>query len=352
MSGLSELTAAGARLERGKVGLVYGVWLLFSVIVWSCFVYVTKQVPSLLPWGLLAFVFGLRHAADADHIAAIDNTTRKLINDGGRPVGVGFFFSVGHSTVVVLMAVGLAITAKFVSNNMHIFDKLNTFSTAISAFFLYLIALLNIVILTGVYDAFKAIKNGVVSGDKDIEDLLAKRGLMNRIFGRLFTLITKSWQMLFVGFLFGLGFDTLSEVTLLGIAAGLAAKGMPLIHILILPLLFASGMTLIDTSDGVLMLYAYNWAFMKPIRKIYYNLSITSISVFVAIAIGTVETMQVIATELNLNTPFWNYLQNMSFSDLGYVIISIMVISWISAIAIYKVRQYDTKFDRIEVTAK
>jgi high-affinity nickel-transport protein len=343
---LSKLTA-GARLERGKVGLVYGIWVVFSLIVWSCFTFVIKQVPSILPWGLLAFVFGLRHAADADHIAAIDNTTRKLINDGGRPVGVGFFFSIGHSTVVVLMAIGLAITARFISNNMHFFDKLNTVSTGISAFFLYLIAFVNIIILAGVYDAFKAVRTGIVSNDQDIEDILAKRGLMNRIFGRLFTLITRSWQMLFVGFLFGLGFDTLSEVTLLGIAAGLAAKGMPLIHILILPLLFASGMTLIDTSDGVLMLYAYNWAFMKPIRKIYYNLSITTISVFVAIAIGTVETLQVVATELNLNTPFWNYLQNMSFSDLGYLIIAIMVASWITAVAIYKVRQYDTKFDSI-----
>jgi high-affinity nickel-transport protein len=348
---LPELNA-GVRLERRRVVVVYAVWLLFSLFVWSSFAFVTKQVPSLLPWGLLAFVFGLRHGADADHIAAIDNTTRKLMNDGGRPVGVGFFFSVGHSTVVVLMAVGLSITAKFVSNNMHLFSKLNTISTGISAFFLYVIALINIVILIGVYDAFKAIRNGTISSDKDIEDVLAKRGLMNRIFGKLFTFITRSWQMIFVGFLFGLGFDTLSEVTLLGIAAGLAAKGLPLIHILILPLLFASGVILIDTSDGVLMLYAYNWAFMKPIRKIYYNLSITSISVFVAIAIGTVETMEVTASELNLNTPFWNYFRNVSFSDLGYLVISVLVISWISAIAIYRVRQYDTRFDRIEANAE
>jgi len=158
--------------------------------------------------------------------------------------------------------------------------------------------------------------------------------------------------MLFVGFLFGLGFDTLSEVTMLGIAAGLAAKGMPIIDILIMPLLFASGMTLIDTSDGVLMLYAYNWAFMKPIRKLYYNLSITSVSVFVAIAIGTVETMQVIATELNINSPFWSYLQNMSFSDLGYLIISIMILSWVTAIAIYRIRRYDTKFDNLEASSE
>lgn len=295
-------------------------------------------------------VFGLRHAADADHIAAIDNTTRKLINEGGRPTGVGFFFSVGHATVVVLMAIALSITAKFLSNNMAAFNKLDTFSTGISALFLYLIALVNIVILVGVYGAFKAIRNGSIANEQDIEDLLVKRGLMNRIFGKVFKLITSSWQMLFVGFLFGLGFDTLSEVTLLGIAAGLATKGMPLIHIMILPLLFAVGMILIDTTDGVLMLYAYNWAFMKPIRKIYYNMSITSISVFVAIAIGTVETMQVVATELNLGGPFWSYLQNVSFSRLGYVIIAIMLLSWLTAVIIYKVKGYDSKFDSIGST--
>ena len=162
---MAGLTTAQVKLERRRVGFVYGIWLLFSIAVWLSFTFITSQIPSLLPWGLLAFVFGLRHAADADHIAAIDNTTRKLINDGGRPVGVGFFFSVGHSTVVVLMAIGLAITARFISNNLPLFDKLNTFSTAVSAFFLYLIAAINIGILAGVYDAFKAAESGIVTND-------------------------------------------------------------------------------------------------------------------------------------------------------------------------------------------
>lgn len=342
---MPELINRPAKPKWNGITSIYTILLLFNISAWTIFAVIVKQVPVLLPWGLLAFVFGLRHAADADHIAAIDNTTRKLINDGGRPAGVGFFFSIGHSTVVVLMAIGLAVTAKLLTNNMHFFNKLNTFSTGISAFFLYLIAFVNLIILVSIYDAFKEIKNGNISNEQDIEDLLLKRGMMSRIFGKLFNLITHSWQMLFVGFLFGLGFDTLSEVTLLGIAAGLAAKGMPLIHILILPLLFAAGMTLIDTTDGVLMLYAYNWAFMKPIRKIYYNLSITSISVFVAFIIGTIETMQVIATEVNIQGNFWNKLQNMSFSHLGYIIISIMLTSWVAAILIYKLKGYDTKFD-------
>ncbi|RIV24407.1 HoxN/HupN/NixA family nickel/cobalt transporter [Alicyclobacillaceae bacterium I2511] len=344
---MSKIPNSFTKPKWAKITSIYAILLLFNIVVWITFGFISKQVPALVPWGLLAFVFGLRHAADADHIAAIDNTTRKLINDGGRPAGVGLFFSIGHSTVVILMAMGLAITAKFLTSNMHFFDKLNTFSTGISAFFLYLIAFVNLIILIGIYGAFKAIKNGEIKNDNDIEELLLKRGMMSRIFGKLFNLITHSWQMLFVGFLFGLGFDTLSEVTMLGIAAGLAAKGMPLIHILILPLLFAAGMTLIDTSDGVLMLYAYDWAFMKPIRKIYYNLSITSISVFVAFIIGTVETMQVVATEMDIQGTFWSHLQNMSFSHLGYIIISIMLTSWMVAILIYKLKGYDTKFDGI-----
>ena len=234
---------------------------------------------------MLAYTFGLRHAVDADHIAAIDNVTRKLMQQGQRPVGVGFFFSLGHSAVVVLMSVGVAFAASALTSR---FDSMKAvggiISTSASALFLFAIAFINILVLISVYRTFQAVKRGEPFAEDDFDILLNKRGFLSRIFRPLFRLVTKSWHMLAIGFLFGLGFDTATEVALFGISSAQAANGMSFSSIMVFPALFTAGMSLVDTTDGVLMLGAYGWAFMKPIRKLYYNMTITAVSVVVAVA--------------------------------------------------------------------
>jgi high-affinity nickel-transport protein len=288
----------------------------------------------------------VRHAVDADHIAAIDNVTRKLMQQGQRPLGVGFFFALGHSTVVVFMSVGVAFAASELTSR---FDSMKAvggiISTSASATFLFAIALVNILVLVSVYRTFQAVKRGEPFADDDFDILLNNRGFLARIFRPLFRLVTKSWQMLAIGFLFGLGFDTATEVALFGISSTQAVNGMSFSSIMVFPALFTAGMSLVDTTDGVLMLGAYGWAFMKPIRKLYYNMTITAVSVVVAVVIGGLETLNLIGDQLGLmdGGGFWGAIGtiNDNFGILGYVIIGIFVLSWIGSVLFYKFKRYD-----------
>jgi high-affinity nickel-transport protein len=294
---------------------------------------------------LLAYTFGLRHAVDADHIAAIDNTTRKLMQQGDRPVSVGFFFALGHSIVVLLLSVAVGFAAAEVSGQ---FETLKTVGgvvgTLASASFLFLLALFNILVLISVWRTFNAVKRGEPFHQDDFDLLLNNRGFLARLFRPLFGLVSKSWHMLPIGFLFGLGFDTATEVALFGISATQAANGASFATLLVFPALFTAGMTLIDTTDGVLMLGAYGWAFMKPIRKLYYNLTITAVSVLVALMIGGVETLGLIGDQFKLQGTFWDAIGalNDNFGVLGYVIIGVFGISWMISVIVYRAMGYDS----------
>jgi high-affinity nickel-transport protein len=302
--------------------------------------------PLLLGTALLAYTFGLRHAVDADHIAAIDNVTRKLMQQGQRPVGVGLFFSLGHSAIVVLMSIGVAFAASALTSRFDSMKEVGgVISTIASASFLFAIAFINILVLISVYRTFQAVKRGEPFAEEDFDILLNKRGFLSRIFRPLFKLVTKSWHMFAIGFLFGLGFDTATEVALFGISSAQAANGMSLATIMVFPLLFTAGMTLIDTTDGVLMLGAYGWAFMRPIRKLYYNMTITAVSVVVAVLIGGLETLNLIGDQLGLTDGggFWGAIGaiNDNFGVLGYVIIGIFVLSWVGSVVFYNLKGYD-----------
>jgi high-affinity nickel-transport protein len=298
---------------------------------------------------VLAYSFGLRHAFDADHIAAIDNVTRKMMQEGKRPVAAGFFFSLGHSTVVVALAVAIAATTTALADR---FDALRDYGgligTSISALFLFAIAIVNFAVLLQVYATFQRVKRGGRLVDAELDVILAQRGLLGRLFRRLFRLIERSWHMYPLGFLFGLGFDTATEVGLLGISAAQASQGMSIGSLLVFPALFTAGMSLMDTTDGVLMLGAYGWAFLKPIRKLYYNLTITFVSVLAAAAIGGVETLGLLGDKLSLRGTFWDAIAeiNDNFGLLGYGIVALFMLSWLISFVIYRVKGYD----RIEVT--
>jgi high-affinity nickel-transport protein len=329
---------------RPKVIGIYTLLAVFNVGIWAWAVIAFRHYPVLLGTALLAYSFGLRHAVDADHIAAIDNVTRKLMQEGKRPVGVGFFFSLGHSTIVVLAAVAIAATAMEFKSKI---DSLQNFGgvvgTLVSAAFLLVIAVINIIILVNVYRVFQRVKRGERYAEEDLNVLLANRGFLAPIFRPLFRLITRSWQMYPVGVLFGLGFDTATEVGLLAISAAEASKGLPIWSILVFPFLFTAGMSLVDTTDGVLMLGAYGWAFMRPVRKLYYNMTITAVSVVVAVLIGGIETLGLLGDELGFKGGFWGAMDalNDNFGILGFGIIGIFVVSWAASLIYYRVRGYD-----------
>ena len=293
---------------------------------------------------LLAYTFGLRHAVDADHIAAIDNVTRKLMQQGKRPVAVGLFFSLGHSTIVFGLSVVIALTSVAIKNRFNSLESIGgIIGTSVSAFFLIAIAVANILILISVYRTFQHVKSGGAYVDEDLNLILAKRGFFGRIFRNLFRLINHSRQMYPVGFLFGLGFDTATEVGLLGISATAAAKGMSIWSILVFPTLFAVGMALVDSTDSILMLGAYGWAFVKPIRKLYYNMTITFVSIVVALLIGGIEALVLIGDQLGWKGPFWTIMDSLNdnFGTIGFVIIGVFVVSWIASLTIYRINKYD-----------
>ena len=341
---IKALQGAQRGTQRRKIAWVYALLLGFNIAAWVVAFVAFRGYPLLLGSCLLAYSFGLRHAVDADHIAAIDNVTRKLMQSGQRPVSVGLMFSLGHSTIVILATIGIAATAMALQSRMDGMKEVGgVIGTLVSTFFLFAIALLNLIVLRSVLRAFRRVRRGEPYVDEDLDMLLANRGFLARIFRPLFRLVTRSWHMYPLGFLFGLGFDTATEVGLLGISAAGAAQGMSIWSILVFPALFTAGMTLIDTTDGILMLGAYDWAFVKPIRKLYYNLIITLLAVVIAVVIGGIEALGLLKEQLNLSGGFWDVvgLLNDNFNSLGFIIIGVFIVAWIGSIIVYRYMGYD-----------
>src|SRR5450756_451648 len=285
---------------RNRVVAVYAFLVVFNLVAWALAIASSTAYPIMLPTAFLAYTFGLRHAVDADHIAAIDNSTRKLMQDGQRPVAVGLFFSLGHSTIVVALSVVIAVSASFVSDVPTLRSAGGLIGTAISASFLLVIGLINLVVLLDIYRMFRKVSAGGSYDEQSLEDYLSNRGLLARVFRPALRMIRKSWHMYPLGVLFGLGFDTASEVALLGLAATSGASHVPIWYIILLPAVFDAGMSLVDATDGVLMLGAYGWAYVKPIRKLYYNLNITLVSVLIAFVIGGLEILSIVGRQLGL----------------------------------------------------
>ena len=308
---------------------------LLHVLGWGLFVYYARSYPALAGLGTLAYTFGLRHAFDADHIAAIDNTTRKLLEEDRRPLGVGVFFSLGHSTIVLALATGLAVATKTVTSGIPFLQRYGAIVGAgVSGTFLWIIGVLNLLVLMDIVRVFREMRAGAYGGEW-LEQRLLDRGFMNRfVLGRLVGRVRESWHMYPLGVLFGLGFDTATEVGLLGIAAGVATHQVPFLGILALPVLFAAGMSLMDTADGAFMSHAYGWAFASPVRKVYYNIAVTSLSVTVALVVGSIELVQVA-------TGGWS---GVDFEQLGYVIAALFVVTWIASIAIWKGRRIEQRW--------
>lgn len=326
---------------RLRVGSLFGFVGLMHLVGWGLLLLVVApEYPKMLGLGILAYTLGLRHAFDADHIAAIDNTTRKFLQEGKKQVGVGFFFSLGHSTVVAGMAVALAVATNVAQKQLPTLEGIGgIIGASVSGLFLYLIGILNLIILIDIYRIFRRMKRGSYDAE-ELEERLMSRGLMNRFAGRLFNRIKSSWQMYPLGVLFGFGFDTASEIALLALSAGAASGGIPVLAILLLPLLFASGMCLMDTADGAFMAQAYDWAFATPIRKVYYNLTVTGLSVAVALFIGTVELFQVTTSGLDLGGVLGS-IQNLDFGLLGYIVVGMFAAAWAISYLVWR-------FGRIE----
>ena len=299
--------------------------------------------------GALAYTLGMRHAFDADHIAAIDNTTRKLVNEGKRPLSVGFFFSLGHSSVVFVLAVllnfgirGLDEQVKDSSSQLQY--TTNIVGTCVSGFFLFVIAAFNIVILTGIIKVFRQMRQGAYD-DAALEEQLNNRGLMNRFLGPLARRVDSPWKMYPIGFLFGLGFDTATEVALLVLAGTAVVGGLPFYAILSLPILFAAGMSLFDTADGCFMNFAYDWAFAKPVRKVYYNMTITGLSVFVAVFIGAIELLGLLGQDGHLNGSVWSFFASFNINTAGFVIVGVFVLTWVVALSVWHFGKLEQKWD-------
>lgn len=341
---LRTLLNDGPGSTKAKVAAIYAILLLFNVAAWLWAFAAFRQYPVLLGTAFLAYSFGLRHAVDADHIAAIDNVTRKLMQEGKRPVAVGFMFSLGHSTIVVAGSIAIAATALALQHRVDNFRNIGTLiGASVSTLFLFGIGALNLIVLQAIVRAFLRVRRGERYVAEDFDLLLGRRGLLGRLFRPMFNLIRCSWHMYPLGLLFGLGFDTATEIGLLGISAAEASKGLSLWSILVFPILFAAGMSLIDTTDNILMLGAYGWAFVKPVRKLYYNITITLVSVLVAFAVGGIEALGLLAAQFHLTGGFWNFVDdlNQHFGMLGYCIIGLFVLSWAISIAIYKWGRFD-----------
>jgi nickel/cobalt transporter (NiCoT) family protein len=334
------MSDAFSRSFRNRV-IGFYVFLAFvntGAWVWAMLVFHDK--PLFLGTALLAYTFGLRHAVDADHIAAIDNVTRKLMQEGKRPVSVGFFFSLGHSTIVGIASLIVYATASTVEKHIEMVKEIGEIvGASISAFFLISLAIINMVILRGIWSHFQRVRQG--GGYSP--DLLLGGGILGRIFRPLFRMLSSAWQMYPIGLLFGLGFDTATEVALLGISAAAAGKGMSVEAMAVFPALFTAGMTLVDTTDGILMVGAYGWAFIKPIRKLYYNLTITFVSVVVALLIGGIEVFGLLKDELSLSGGLWDLVGGLTdnLGTLGFVIIGVFVLTWIGSVIIYRVKNFD-----------
>jgi len=329
---------------RRRVTGMYAALLAANLAAWSWALIAFHAYPLLLGAALLAYGFGLRHAIDADHIAAIDNVTRKLMQDGARPFTVGLFFSLGHSTVVVLASVAIAVTATAMQSRLAMLHRVGgVIGMSVSAAFLLAIAVMNLFIFVAVWRTFHRVRMGGTFVAEDLDTLLAGRGIIARVFRPMFGMVREGWHMYPLGLLFGLGFDTATEIGLRGISAAEATKGMPIWSILVFPALFTAGMCLLDTTDSFLMVGAYGWAFTKPIRKLYYNLTITFVSVVVALLVGGVELLGLIGDRFALDGSFWRAIDmlNGNFGSLGYLIIVVFVVSWAGSALVYRIKGYD-----------
>jgi high-affinity nickel-transport protein len=341
---LREVLSDEARETRRRIIAIYIFLALANAAAWLWAVLAFRHFPVLLGTAFLAYSFGLRHAVDADHIAAIDNVTRKLMQQGKRPVAVGLMFSLGHSTIVVLGSIAIAATALSLQHRLDAVRHIGgVVGTLVSTLFLFAIAAVNLVVLHSVILAFRRVRNGGVYIEEDFDMLLGSRGLLSRLFRPIFHLIQASWHMYPLGVLFGLGFDTATEIGLLGMSAAEASKGLSLWSVMVFPALFAAGMSLIDTTDNILMLGAYGWAFIKPIRKLYYNMTLTMISVIVAIVVGSIEALGLLATQFQQHGSFWTAVAklNENFGTLGYAVIALFVCSWILSILYYRWKRFD-----------
>ncbi|MBN3802654.1 HoxN/HupN/NixA family nickel/cobalt transporter [Paraburkholderia sp. Ac-20336] len=333
---------------RGRIAAMYALLAVFNLGAWAWAFIAFHGQPVLLGTAFLAYSFGLRHAVDADHIAAIDNSTRKLMQEGQRPVTVGFMFSLGHSTIVIAATAAIAATAMTLQHRFEAFHEIGgVIGTLVSAVFLFVIAAINLIVLKSVVATFMRVRRGERYDEEDLNLLLANRGLLARIFKPMFRLITRGWHMYPLGVLFGLGFDTASEIGLLSVSATQASHGVPIWSIMVFPALFTAGMSLIDATDSILMLGAYGWAFMKPIRKLYYNMTITLVSAVVAIGVGGVEALGLIADKLHLSGAFWDEIGAIgdNFGMVGYAIIGLCAFIWLASTLVYKWR----RFDEVEV---
>ena len=334
---------AGLTGLRGRIAGIYGLLILANLAAWIWAFVAFAGQPVLVGTAVLAYSLGLRHAIDADHIAAIDNVTRKLMQEGKRPVAVGFFFALGHSTVVVLASLAVALTANALSDELASYRVIGgVVGTSASALFLFIIAIANLIVLRGVYRAFRLVERNEAVSEESIDALLHQRGWLARLFSPLFRFVSESWHLYPIGLLFAFGFETASEISLFGLSAQ-ASHTVSSWSILIFPALFAAGMTLVDTTDGILMLGAYGWAYRNPLRKLFYNLTITSVSVLVALVVGGIETLGLIAGRFHLQGAFWDVISdlNSNFGALGYGIVALFVASWGISFAVYRFRGYD-----------
>jgi len=329
---------------RRRAIVTYAVILGATALAWIWAFQAFAGYPLLLGTALLAYTFGLRHAVDADHIAAIDNVTRKLMQDGQRPVNVGSFFALGHSLVVIFASAVVALTASALNGKYDYLKKVGgLISTSASASFLLILAAMNIVVLVEIYRTFKRVKATGRYVEEDLNLLMGKRGLLTRILRPLIGMVRHPWQMIPMGLLFGLGFDTSTEVALLGLSATGAAKGLSIWSIMVFPALFTAGMMLVDTTDGILMLGAYEWAFVTPLRKLYYNMTITSVSIAVAVFVGGIETLGLLSGQLALTGGFWDAIArlNENFNMMGFIIIGVFAGAWAISFLIYRLKNYD-----------
>jgi high-affinity nickel-transport protein len=349
------ISGAMTRAEWSRLGGMAAFIVALHVIGWFTLVAIVAPNHYSLGTksfgigiGVTAYTLGMRHAFDADHIAAIDNTTRKLMGEGKRPLSVGFWFSLGHSSIVFALAFLLSLGVKSLASpveddNSGLHSVTGWIGTTVSGTFLYAIAFVNLLILAGIWKVFRRMREGHFD-EAALEEQLNNRGFMNRILGRLMKSVTSPWQMYPIGLLFGLGFDTATEIALLVLAGSGAASGLPWYAILCLPVLFAAGMCLLDTIDGSFMNFAYEWAFSKPVRKVYYNLTITGLSVAVALIIGTVELLGLVSEKANLHGAFWDWVGGLDLNIVGYIIVGLFFATWAIAFAVWKFGNIEEKW--------
>jgi len=350
------VAAALTPSEWGRAGGMAGTVLLLHLLGWGLLLaalrghyHITKTEIFGVGTGILAYTLGMRHAFDADHIAAIDNTTRKLVAEGKRPLSVGFFFSLGHSSVVFVLAVLLnfgirALNGQVRDSGSTLHSVTGTVGTLVSGTFLYLIAGLNVIILVSIGKVFRDMRRGRYD-DSELEEQLAKRGLLNRFLGPLARRVDTPWKMYPIGLVFGLGFDTATEIALLVLAGSAVVSGLPFYAVLSLPLLFAAGMSLFDTADGCFMNFAYDWAFARPLRKVYYNLTVTGLSVVVAFFVGTIEVLGLIAQQSHLTGSWWGLMRNFNLNTAGFVIVGMFVLTWVVALAIWHFGRIEERWE-------